>query len=168
MRRAKKPGRPVQIYALTENAEQLYGQDYLQLSDLLLAEMIDQVGAPGVTEIFNHIAARLLEVAPPPQEAQPFEARLDEVVSFLKEKGFVAQWGVENGQYVIHHLACPYRQLVARYQEVCRLDEVLIGSMLGVTPNRTCSIADDNDKCTYCLGIPVTATTQSRAVQPAN
>lgn len=157
-RRIKKPGRPVQIYGLTENAEQLYPQDYLQLSDLLLAEMINQVGLNGVTEIFSNIADQLLKVAPAPKEGQSFEERLDEVVSFLKEKGFVAHWDVENGQYVIHHVACPYRQLAARHQEVCHLDEELISSMLQVTPQRICSIADDDGKCTYCLGISASAT----------
>jgi predicted ArsR family transcriptional regulator len=153
MRRDNKPGRPVQIYALTDNAEQLYPQDYFHLTDLLLEEMIDQIGPDGMSEFFNRIAERLLQVAPSPRHGQTFEKRLDDVVDFLKDKGFLARWEIEDGQYVIHHLACPYRQLAIRHQEVCLLDEFLIGSMLKVDPQRTCSIAENGDICTYCLGI---------------
>lgn len=156
-RRAKKPGRPVQIYVLTNQAEKLYPQDYFQLSELLLEEMISQIGPDGVAQVFNNIAERLLEIAPSPKEGQAFEDRLDEVVCFLKQKGFAAQWGVEKGHYVIYHLACPYRQLASRHHEVCLLDEVLIGSMLGVTPDRTSCIANDDGKCTYCLDVVVSS-----------
>jgi predicted ArsR family transcriptional regulator len=155
MRRDHRPGRPIQIYALTDDAERLYPQDYFHLTDLLLEEMIEQIGPAGVTDLFNRIAERLLEVAPSPWDGQPFEKRLDEVVEFLKDKGFVARWEVEDGQYVIHHLACPYRQLATRHQEVCLLDEFLIGSMLEVAPKRTCSIAENDEMCTYCLGVSV-------------
>jgi predicted ArsR family transcriptional regulator len=157
-RRAKKPGRPVQIYVLTNQAEKLYPQDYFQLSDLLLEEIVNQVGANGVAEVFNNIAGRLLEMAPAPKENQPFEERLSDAVQFLKQNGFAARWDVENGQYVIHHAACPYRQLASRYQEVCLLDEVMIGSMLQVSPVRTCCIAENDSQCTYCLGIPAEMT----------
>jgi predicted ArsR family transcriptional regulator len=157
MRRDNKPGRPVQIYALTDNAEQLYPQDYFHLTDLIVEEMLDQIGPAGVTALFNRIGERLLEVAPSPNPGQSFERRLDEVVDFLKDKGFLARWEVENGQYVIHHMACPYRQLAVRHQEVCRLDEFLIGSMLEIVPQRTCSIAENGDMCTYCLGVPAAA-----------
>ena len=152
-RRAKKPGRPVQVYVLTNQAEKLYPQDYFQLSDLLLEEMVNQIGPNGVAEVFNNIAERLLEMAPRPKAEQPFEERLCQVVQFLKQKGFAARWDVEDGQYVIHHAACPYRQLASRYQEVCLLDEIVIGSMLQVAPERTCSIAENDGQCTYCLGV---------------
>ena len=154
-RRVKKPGRPVQVYVLTNRAEKLYPQDYFQLSDLLLAEMANRIGPEGVAQVFNSIAEHLLKLAPPPRAGQSFEARLDEVVHFLRQKGFAAKWTVENGQYAIHHVACPYRQLAARHREVCLLDEIVIGSMLQVTPRRTCCIAANDAQCTYCLGVVV-------------
>jgi len=154
-RRAKKPGRPVQVYVLTNRAERLYPQDYFQLSELLLEEMISQIGPNGVAQVFNNIAERLLEIAPQPKEGQSFEERLDEVVYFLQQKGFAAQWGVEEGRYVIYHLACPYRRLAAQHHEICLLDEVLISSMLEAKLDRVSCIAHDDRKCAYCLDVPV-------------
>ena len=153
-RRTNKPGRPVQIYMLTNEAKKLYPQDYLQLSSLLLEEIICQVGQEGMFDVFSNIAERMLEIAPEIQNCNTFEERLEQAVRFLSGKGFAVQWSVENGQYVIHHMACPYRQLAARHQEICLLDKILIGILLDVSPERTCCIAEHDDQCTYCLGIP--------------
>lgn len=161
-RRLKKPGRPIQVYVLTNRAEKLYPQDYFQLSDLLLDEMSDRVGPDGVAKVFSNIATRILEVAPVSKKGQSFEDRLDEVIRFLRQKGFAAEWGVEDNQYVVRHIACPYRRLASRHSEVCLLDEVLIGTMLQVAPRRTCCIADNDGNCTYSLGVPVTKTGRNR------
>jgi len=167
-RRTNKPGRPVQIYVLTNQAEKLYPQDYLRLSDLLLEEITCQLGPDGIATVCNNIAERLLQEAPTFEKRQPqaFEDRLDEVVGFLKEKGFVAKWEVEDGQYVIHHIACPYRQLASRHQEICLLDEVLIGSMLQLTPQRICCIANEDERCTYCLGVSASTADQTQPIEP--
>ena len=150
-KRQHKPGRPVQIYSLTEKARKLYPQEYFQLTDLLVDEIASRIGRPGVVDVFDSIANRLVEDAPDISQELPTEEKLEQVVSFLKEKGFVVEWEKRNGQFIIHHLDCPYRQFARRHQEICRLDQRVISNMLNMTPTRISCIAHNDEKCTYML-----------------
>jgi predicted ArsR family transcriptional regulator len=153
-KRQHKPGRPVQIYNLTDKARNLYPQKYIQLTDLLVQEIANRIGQDGVIDIFNNLAARLVKDAPPAKTAQPFEERLDDIVGFLRDKGYVVEWKRVNGQYMIYHLDCPYRQFAQRHQEICLMDAKILEDTLNVTPRRISCIACQDDKCTYV--IPVT------------
>ncbi|MEM7033067.1 MAG: helix-turn-helix domain-containing protein [Chloroflexota bacterium] len=155
-KRTHKPGRPVQIYSLTAKTTKELPSDYFQLSDHLVEEIEKQLGTEGIALVFNNIATRMVNMAPPANEGQCLEDRLDDVVTFLQKQGFSTKWCVENGEYVIRLQTCPYRRLASRYQEVCLLDEVLISSMLQIAPTRTDCIANNDAQCVYCLGISVT------------
>jgi len=150
-KRQRGPGRPVQVYSLTNKARKLYPQEYVQLTDLLVQEIIARIGQDGIIDIFNSLAARLVKDAPPPREAQAFEERLDDVVGFLREKGYVVEWERMNGQYMIYHLDCPYRQFAQRHQEICLMDSKILEDTLNVTPRRISCIASQDDKCAYII-----------------
>ncbi len=150
-KRQHKPGRPVQVYGLTNKARKLYPQEYIQLTDLLVQEVATRIGQDGVIDIFNSLAVRLVEDAPPSRKAQPFEERLDDVVGFLREKGYVVEWERMNGQYMIYHMDCPYRQFAQRHQEVCLMDAKILEDTLNVVPQRISCIAYHDDKCAYVI-----------------
>ena len=136
IRRQNGPGRPSQVYQLTAAADGLFPVDYYGLTNYLLAELTHHLGQDGVTQIFSNIAHRLASQAPPPRENQTFEERLDEVIAFLAEKGFVVDWEAKDNNYMIHAYSCPYRQVAKNHAEVCLLDKQIINSMLNVTPTR--------------------------------
>ncbi len=155
MRRQSGPGRPSQIYQLTAAADELFPVDYYALTDYLLAELSQQLGQRGVAEIFYNIAQRLASEAPAPKPNQNFEERLDEVVAFLSQKGFVVDWEVRAEGYFIHAYSCPYRQIARHHAEVCLLDRQIISSMLDTTPSRVACLANDDGHCTYRLSKPI-------------
>ena len=150
-RHANRPGRPVQIYGLTDEARRQYPQEYYQLTEFLLKEIADSVGPNNVAQMFGRIADKIVSLSPQPKPGQTIENRLEQVVSFLKERGFVVEWECVDGKYFIRHKACPYRQLAKSHQEVCLLDEQIIGKMLKLRPIRVSCIANDDSECTYCL-----------------
>jgi predicted ArsR family transcriptional regulator len=155
IRRQTGPGRPSQVYQLTEAADELFPVDYYGLTDYLLAELTCQLGQEGVAQIFKSIAHRLASAAPPPKENQTFEERLDEVIAFLAEKGFVVDWEAQGNNYMIHAYSCPYRQVVKDHAEVCLLDKQIISSMLNTTPTRIACLASDDHHCTYRISKPI-------------
>jgi len=156
-RRKRKPGRPVQVYSLTNEARKLYPQEYFQLTDMLVEEVARRIGQEGVLNVFNSIADRLIEDCPPLNpDTLPFEKQLDTVTNFLREKGFMVEWGIADGYYTIYHLDCPYRQFSQQHREVCRIDAKLIGAMLNITPRRVSCIACADAQCVYVLS-PVPA-----------
>ncbi len=150
-RRDNRPGRPVQIYSLTDQARCACPQEYFQLTDILLVEMMDRIGGEEMATIFQNMANRIVANSPSPQDEQSFEDRLDQVIAFLRQRGFIVEWGQQEGQYIIRHLACPYRQLAKQHHQVCLLDEKIIESMLPVKPVRLACIANDDQECVYYL-----------------
>ena len=155
IRRQNGPGRPSQIYQLTAAADGLFPVDYYGLTNYLLAELTHHLGQDGVTQIFSNIAYRLASQAPPPRENQTFEERLDEVIAFLAEKGFVVDWEAKDNNYMIHAYSCPYRQIAKDHAEVCLLDKQIISSMLNTTPTRIACLTTDDDHCTYRISKPI-------------
>lgn len=155
VRRPKGRGRPQQVYTLTEAADDLFPVDYFGLTDYLLDELSMQLGAEGIRQIFCRIADRLAGEAPPAKDNQTIAQRLDEVVAFLKGKGFVVEWESEGDQYFIHAHSCPYRQIAKDHEEVCLLDKRIISSMLNTEPVRTSCLSSGNNHCTYQISEPI-------------
>ncbi|MCB0194253.1 MAG: winged helix-turn-helix transcriptional regulator [Anaerolineae bacterium] len=155
VRRPKGRGRPQQVYALTEAADDLFPVDYFGLTDYLLDELSMQLGDEGIYQIFCRIADRLAGEAPPARHNQTIAERLDEVVTFLQGKGFVVEWEMEGNNYVIHAHSCPYRQVAKDHEEVCLLDKRIISFMLNTEPVRTSCLSSGNTYCTYQISEPI-------------
>ncbi len=154
-----KPGRPIQVYGLTNKARKLYPQQYIQLTDLLIDEISEQVGPKGVEKIFIGIADRLAADAPPLAADASTETRFNALVDYLHAKGFVAEWQIEDGQYTLCHYDCPYRQFAKSHPDVCLLDRKLITTFVGSAPIRQLSIAADDEICKYVFpDVPVPST----------
>ncbi len=155
VRRTSQPGRPQQLYTLTEAADALFPESYYHLADYLLDELKATLDAADLDELLRRIANRMAADAPSIRPGQSPEERLSGLVQLLGDKGFSAQWDMEGDDYVIRVLACPYRQVVREHNEVCRLDMQMIKDMLHVDPMRVTCIANGDEYCTYHLSQPM-------------
>ncbi len=154
-------GRPQQVYQLTAAADALFPVDYLSLTDYLLDELNTKLGDAGIGELFDRIASRLAQEAPPAKRNQSIEQRLNEVINFLSAKGFVVDWEAINNEYLIHTYSCPYRQLAKTHEHVCLLDRQVIEAMLNTKPVRVACLSDGDSHCTYQISTPITLVTTS-------
>ncbi len=149
VRRKGQPGRPQQLYTLTESANALFPEDYYHLADYLLDEVKATLGTEGLDELLGRIANRMTAEAPSIDPDQTPEARLSQLTQILGDKGFNARWGTEGDDYVIRVLTCPYRQVTREHSEVCRLDMQMIKDTLNVDPVQVTCIANGDEHCTY-------------------
>lgn len=149
IRRQRGPGRPQQVYQLTDAADEFFPEDYHGLTNYLLDELSVRLGPESIHEIFFSLANRLAREAPPRKENQTFEERLNEVIEFLTDKGFAVCWEPDGDDYLIHAHSCPYRQVVKDHPEICQLDKQVIVSMLNTTPTRIACLTSGDSHCTY-------------------
>jgi predicted ArsR family transcriptional regulator len=154
VRRSKKVGRPRLVYTLTEAADALFPQGYSELARHLVSEVKESVGPDQTEAIFRRVAERVAGAAPPPEEGQSFEERLDQVVDFLQEQGFLSRWEKNDEGYVLVNVNCPYRRVTQQHGEVCLLDMELIRRLLGVEPRRDASLATGGASCRYVVVPP--------------
>jgi predicted ArsR family transcriptional regulator len=149
VRRHDGPGRPSQIYKLTEAADTLFPSDYQGLTGYLLNELIIRFGQEEINNLFKSIGNRLANETPPVQPGQTIEDRLNGVIHFLNKKGFVAELETTNENYLVHTYSCPYRKIAKEYSVVCLLDKQIISTMLNTTPTRTACLISTEGHCTY-------------------
>lgn len=155
VRRQRGPGRPQQIYCLTEAANDFFPEDYGTLTDYLLDELQVTLGKDGVAQMFNNIANRLVQEVPAPKKGQSFESRLNEVITFLGDRGFVVDWESDGLGYKIHARSCPYRDVAKNHEEVCMLDQRVISSMLNTKPTRIACLTNADNHCIYQVSKPI-------------
>lgn len=151
VRRSKRVGRPRLVYILTDAADDLFPHAYGELARHLLSEVKDLVSEEETDAIFRRMAERVAGEAPPPEEGQSFEDRLEQVSEFLEEQGFLSHWEKTDEGYILTNVNCPYRQVSRHHGEVCILDTELIRSLLGVEPQRRTSMRHDDASCSFLL-----------------
>lgn len=151
VRRSKTVGRPRLVYTLTEAADELFPQSYSNLALHLVSEVKDTVGEEEVESIFRRVADRVVRDAPAPVEGQNFEERLDQVVGFLEEQGFISRWEITEQGYVVSNINCPYRQVSREHDEVCIVDTEILTRLLGVVPKRLSSMRLGEDSCSFLV-----------------
>ena len=154
VRRSPKVGRPRLVYTLTEEADDLFPQNYGTLINYLIAEIKEMLGEEEVKAMFRRIAARLAAEAPPATPGQTFEDRLNQVAGFLEDQGFLTRWEKTETGYILTNINCPYHQVSREHQEPCLMDEELISLLLGVTPQHLSSQRMEDAPCRYLLVAP--------------
>lgn len=147
-------GRPQYAFTLTERASTHFPKNYDALAAKLLEEIKVQAETPLVNVIFEGVAARLSAEAPAPAPDEPLAARLERAVDFLNARGYVAHWAPAEDGYVLHTSNCPYEALSARHPELCHMDMVLIGNLLGAVPQRLHRLNDGASSCAYLVREP--------------
>jgi predicted ArsR family transcriptional regulator len=149
VRRKRQPGRPQQLYSLTESANELFPEDYYHLAGYLLDEAKATLGTDGLDDLLGRIAHRMASEAPRLRPGRSLEERLGQLVQFLRDKGFTARWEKKDEDYVVRVLTCPYRQVAHEHSQVCRLDRQIIKDMLSTDPVQVTCIANGDEHCTY-------------------
>lgn len=148
VRHREARGRPQHVFALTEKASRHFPKGYDDLAAKMLAEV--QTHSPQlINVIFEGMAARISAEAPQPVAGESVKKRLDRAVNFLNERGYVARWENAPEGYLIHTCNCPYEALAGSHPELCNMDMVLIGNLMGSVPQRVSRVADGATSCAY-------------------
>jgi len=153
MHRVQKIGRPCLVYTLTETAAEMFPQSYGELARYLVSEVKETVGLQETRAIFRRMAERIAQGAPPWNEGQTFEERLQQVCDFLNGRGFLFRWAKTDEGYILTNTNCPYRQVAAQHGEVCLMDAILLEQLVGVCPTPLSSLGQGDRACT-CLVVP--------------
>ncbi len=142
-------GRPQYVFVLTGQASAHFPKTYDALATKVLDEVRAQGGDKLVNVIFEGVAARLRAAAPAPPPGEPLAARMDRAVGFLNIRGYVAHWEQSADGALLYTCNCPYEALADRHPELCNMDLVLVGNLVGVLPQRVSRLAQGDASCAY-------------------
>jgi DeoR family suf operon transcriptional repressor len=154
VRRRHGPGRPQYVYTLTPESASLFPQRYDVLANELLDEIKSTMDRDQVRGIFDHIVERRLENAPALNGGQPPEEKMDALVHYLSDKGFIAEWEREDGKCVLYASNCPYQNVAAEHPEICAVDHLVLERMTGTDVHCVRRITEGAYSCIYEIDFP--------------
>jgi predicted ArsR family transcriptional regulator len=126
MRPGSSRGRPVQIFGLSDTA---VGDNLAGLVDALLSEILENIPAREQDAVLQSLAARLAS-------AQSVEATghitrsLALTIGQLNRLGYASRWEAHaaGARVIFEH--CPYVAVIERHPELCRVDVLLLSTLL--------------------------------------
>ncbi len=146
-------GRPQQIYALTQVANELFPDNFAALAAGLVRQLKRVLSPEDVESAFNAMAQDFAGPLPARLEGLPVEERLEQVTRFLNDRGYLARWEVDDsshaGGFLLHKSNCPYSGVSDEHNELCLMDQALINALMGHGCQRIQSMAKDGRCCTY-------------------
>ncbi|MCB0061473.1 MAG: ArsR family transcriptional regulator [Caldilineaceae bacterium] len=162
-------GRPQQVYALTEEANSYFPNNFAALAGRLV-EQIKQMLPPdkvpcAFRSIAQEMAAEFFEEKwqdrnGDSSQSATFEQKLEEITAFLTERGYLARWEAVTTKdkpdavqlvYYLHKYNCPYAGVSAEHSELCMMDQTLMNELTGCECERMESLANGASCCTYRL-----------------
>jgi predicted ArsR family transcriptional regulator len=144
-------GRPQHRYGLTNAAIETLPKNYDELADHLLVELKSRPNAREANAVFEEMGRRLAAESPSPVKGETPEQRLDRIVDFLNQKGYLAHWKKSDQGIILHTCNCPYSSLAEKHPELCIMDASLIASLTNTTAQCICRIANQETSCAYML-----------------
>lgn len=145
----KRPGvrKPEVLYALTQDAEQLFPKAYHLLLNQLLEVLGKQLSPDQIAAILREVGRSLAVDTVPPQGERRFRERLEKALDALKDLGGLAELQETEEAFVIRGYSCPLAASVREHPEVCQLAEALLSEIIGVAVQERC----ERNGVTHCV-----------------
>ncbi|MBN1429851.1 MAG: ArsR family transcriptional regulator [Anaerolineae bacterium] len=154
IRHRASPGRPKYVYRLTEKAEGLFPNNLQTMLSYLLDEMKHTLSPQQIRRIIQGVATQMAETTPLSSNSETIETRLDRLVAYLVEHGYMASWETRPEGFILLANNCPYGDVPGNHPEMCSIDVSYISMMLGMTPKRLTHQATGDVQCSFLIPHP--------------
>jgi predicted ArsR family transcriptional regulator len=144
-------GRPVHLYSLTEQADELFPKNYHHLALDILEEINQGVdGASAIYRLFRSREEKLFRQYRPRMKDKNLEERVRTLADVQNRGGYMAEWERdEQGDYLLHEYNCPITQVAHQYTQACGCELSLFERLLETQIERTECLTKGGGRCTY-------------------
>ena len=142
-------GRPRLVYFLTEKGMETFPTCYLRLTNLLIDELKHILTDKQMKDLFSKIAIKLSQEHVVRAIGLPLIERMPIMMELLVEQGFLVDWEKKGDYILIREMTCPFQQISQFHPEICKIDTILISSVLGVSEDKIIRVEDENSYGTY-------------------
>jgi len=144
-------GRPRLVYSLTELGAEKFPSNYLKLTNRLIDQIKLVVSKQQFESIFSLLAENLSKDHLNELSSLPFEEKLDQVKNILANEGFIIEWEKSVNQYKLRMINCPYYHVGLTHPEVCKIDQVIISTLISKPLIVKECILSGDDCCSYMI-----------------
>src|SRR4051794_17152806 len=126
----RRIGRPRHLFALTEAAADCFPNSYHLLATSLLEQVMEQDGAPKLTELLEGRRQRLLEQHLPLLEGQELETRVAALTRLQDQAGYMAEMEPQDDGYVLRQHHCALCRVARGFPQICQKELELFSELL--------------------------------------
>ncbi len=144
-------GAPTFAFHLSPQGEELFPQRYREIVTEVLDRVAERAGREAVTGALESRFDGLARKIGAQAGAAGPEARLEIVRHALQDYGFMADWSAEQGGFRLTEHHCAFRELAARFPEICEIEARFLARVLSARVERSAHMLAGCSACQYRL-----------------
>ena len=131
-RRCQGPGRPVDVFSISDQSRRLFTQQQIdEFAKFLLEEIAGAERPSRLRSILRGVGRRMIRRLRPLVGGGPPEERVQRLAELLCERGIVSDASGSERGVTLHIHTCPYHGLASEHREVCEMDCETMGQLVG-------------------------------------
>ena len=146
-RRHGKPGRPVDVFSLSDQGRQLFTQRADVFLHALLEEVVSAEGEAKLRALITGVGRRLLQRFRQLIGDGPPEERLRRLAELLGDAGALNDVVTSDEGVTLKIHTCPYHGLTDGRRLICEMEREVIGELIGAETQLKHCMADGQPRC---------------------
>jgi predicted ArsR family transcriptional regulator len=146
-------GRPRFVYALTEEAHDIFPKSYHILADSLIDAVKALYGEEGIDRVFEQIGQTWIANHQDRMKGKDLQGRIREMVKILDEQGFLPELEKNAEGYILREYNCPSHRIAIKYPYVCEMVLCFLSKLLDAEVIRTHCIRNGDPYSAYHIRI---------------
>ena len=153
-RRPHGPGRPTDVFSLSDQGRGLFSRQSDEFAGMLLEEIAEQEGPARLRTMVQGVGRRLIRKLGPRVTGTTMGERLDRLVELLGERGVVSDVARSDGGATLKIHTCLYHGLVDEHPELCEMERSTVSQLLGTETRLSRCIRDGEERCELQMMVP--------------
>lgn len=145
-------GRPINIYELSSEGEELFPRSYRKLALEFIKDIEDVSGVEGVNQLFERRTERIkTNLTQKLKNKETLEEKVKELAQTQDQNGYMVEWEKrDDGTYVLKKFNCPISQVARNYNHACNCELLLYKEILGTDGiERVDCMGEGGESCDY-------------------
>lgn len=139
-------GRPMNVYSLTEQADERFPRKYQHL----MLDLLEEMDEAEVEALFEKRKMKLYLRYESRMQGKSLSERVRELAGIQNANGYMVEWReAGEGLYELNEHNCPISQVAEPYQQACACELKLFRQLLEADVERTECLAKGGGKCVY-------------------
>jgi predicted ArsR family transcriptional regulator len=148
-----KPGRPVDVFSLSDQSRRLFAQRTGDFARGLLAVIADTEGKSKVRSLIRRVGSRMSRELSSRVGGGTTKERLHRLAELLSENGAINDVTRSEGGYKLTIHTCPYHGLSEDRSAFCDMDRAMVSRLVGAKVRARCRISQGHSRCEFELAI---------------
>lgn len=145
----KEIGRPFYTYMLTDKGHDTFPTHERAMSLELLEDLEELYGEEAVTAVLNKWLEREKSLLESEADTDNFDEKVKRIAQVREELGYMVEVSkTEEGDYTLKHYNCPVFTVACAYNQLCKKEMKVLGSIFSESEVETTSMITKGDN--YC------------------